>query len=174
MIVALGVLVKMARACLVILTDVASLFVISRVIFGRGPLLESSDAMNVYESYERVGEKNNVESYELKDRDPDSKPPYKFEGREPGPGHINMACGYKPDNLKHGLPINLPTGECDNTSRMRPYNEEMFMQTVQPGVYAYAQVNEPINSNIGISFNQQFNPTAAHVNDRGDGRVYAV
>jgi len=80
-----------------------------------------------------------------------------------GVGQINMGCGYNINNIKSGLPVNLPVGPCAKDRNMREYNEQLFTQTVQPGVYTRSQVNEPINSNIGISFDQQFNPTVEQI-----------
>lgn len=82
--------------------------------------------------------------------------------------HVNMACGYNVDQIKDGLPVNLSVGDCDRAPEMRDYNKQLFTQTIQPGVYTRNQVNEPINSNIGISFDQQFNPTVTEVNSQGD------
>ena len=46
------------------------------------------------------------------------------------------------------------------------YNENLFTQTIQPGVYTRSEINEPINSNIGISFDQQFLPTTYEIDDK--------
>jgi hypothetical protein len=82
--------------------------------------------------------------------------------REKEPGDINTACGYNPDQLlRAGLPSNLSAGMCSKTPFMKQYNENLFTQTIQPGIYTRNEINEPINSNIGISFNQQFQPTTS-------------
>uniref|UniRef100_A0A6C0ELE4 Minor capsid protein P9 transmembrane helices domain-containing protein n=1 Tax=viral metagenome TaxID=1070528 RepID=A0A6C0ELE4_9ZZZZ len=84
------------------------------------------------------------------------------------PGWVNTSCGYNPDQLfEAGLPANLPTGNCEQDPVFKQYNENLYTQTVTPGVYTRNQVNEPINSNIGISFQQQFEPTTCNRNDKG-------
>ncbi len=40
-----------------------------------------------------------------------------------------------------------------------PHRDSLLTQTLQPGVYQKSHVGEPINSNIGISYTQQFAPT---------------
>lgn len=84
------------------------------------------------------------------------------------PGQVNVRCGYYPEQVNVGLPTNLSVGNCQREPRMKKYNENIFTQTIQPGVYTVNQVNEPINSNIGISFDQQFEPLTKKVNRNGD------
>lgn len=84
-------------------------------------------------------------------------------------GQLNMACGYNPSQLfEAGLPTNYPSGNCEKDPIFKNYNENLFTQTIQPGVYTYNQVNEPINSNIGISFTQQFEPVTCKKTDNGN------
>ena len=47
---------------------------------------------------------------------------------------------------------------------MKEFNRNLYTQTIQPDVYTRSQINEPINSNIGISFDQQFPPTTCTTN----------
>jgi Ca2+/Na+ antiporter len=84
------------------------------------------------------------------------------------PGQVNVQCGYYPEQVEVGLPTNLSVGNCQRDQKMKRYNENIFTQTIQPGVYTVNQVNEPINSNIGISFDQQFEPLTKKVNRNGD------
>ena len=80
-------------------------------------------------------------------------------------GQINTQCGYNPSQLEiAGLPTNLPAGNCSQLPSMKEYNTNLFTQTIQPGVYTRNQINEPINSNMGISFTQQFPPTTCKTN----------
>lgn len=82
------------------------------------------------------------------------------------PGWVNTACGYNPEQLfDAGLPTNLPVGNCPQDPIMKTYNDNLFTQTIQPGLYTRNQINEPINSNIGISFTQQFPPTTCKTNE---------
>ena len=76
------------------------------------------------------------------------------------PGWVNTACGYNPEQLETaGLPTNLAAGNCPQDPVMKKYNDNLFTQTIQPGVYTRNEINEPINANMGISFTQQFEPT---------------
>jgi hypothetical protein len=80
--------------------------------------------------------------------------------RPNGPGQVNTACGYNPEQLfTADLPTNLGAGNCAKDPVMREFNHNLFTQTIQPDVYTTNQINEPINANIGISFDQQFPPT---------------
>ncbi len=84
--------------------------------------------------------------------------------RENQSGWINTACGYNPKQLEQaGLHTNLASGNCEQDPVMKQYNENLFTQIIQPGVFTRSQINEPINSNIGISFQQQFPPTTRTV-----------
>ena len=88
------------------------------------------------------------------------------------PGMVDTTCGYDAKQLLNaGLPANLPSGFAQKDSRMMQYNKEIFKQTIQPGVYTTNQVNEPINSNIGISFTQQFEPVISKTNPE-TGQMY--
>ena len=82
------------------------------------------------------------------------------------PGWVNTSCGYNPEQLfDAGLPTNLPVGNCPQDPVMKKYNDNLFTQTIQPGLYTRSQINEPINANIGISFTQQFPPTTCKTNE---------
>jgi hypothetical protein len=72
---------------------------------------------------------------------------------------INMANGYVPDQFNRSkFPANSPRGRIEQNSDLAEYNQNIFTQTVQPGVYYKEDVVEPVNSNIGISFQQEFLP----------------
>jgi len=87
------------------------------------------------------------------------------------PNYVNTSCGYNPEQLEmSGLPTNLAAGNCTQDPAMKRYNENLFSQTIQPGVVTNSQVNEPINSNIGISYTQQFLPKTRIV-DPNNGTV---
>ena len=75
-------------------------------------------------------------------------------------GMVNTDCNYNPEQIfSSSLPSNYPSGYCEQDPALKKYNENLYTQIVTPGVYTKNQVNEPINSNIGISFQQQFEPT---------------
>lgn len=76
------------------------------------------------------------------------------------PGEINVACGYNPKQIfTSGLPSNYPSSNCEKDPNLKNYNTNLFTQIIEPGIYTRNEINEPINSNIGISFTQQFEPT---------------
>lgn len=83
------------------------------------------------------------------------------------PGWVNTTCGYNPEQTEAGLPSNYPAGNCEMDPAMKQYNENLFTSIISPGVFSRSQVNEPINSNIGISFQQQFEPTTATRDEKG-------
>jgi hypothetical protein len=87
-------------------------------------------------------------------------------------GWVNTQCGYNPDQVQNYLPSNLAVGNCLQDQRMREYNRNLFTQIVAPDIYTINQVNEPINSNIGISFNQQFEPVTKQ--RQGDQIYYTL
>ena len=66
------------------------------------------------------------------------------------------------DTYNYGIPRYLPYSKC--SEKYPEYNKNLFTQTIQPNVYTYNPINEPINSNIGISFPQQFPDTNCHTN----------
>jgi len=132
---------------------------------------------NVSDLHEYTETKENYE----KQRNPSNKNslnmPYEIKPNESG--QVNVSCGYNPEQLfTAGLPTNLSTGVCEKNPKFKEYNTNLFTQTIQPGVYTTNQVNEPINSNIGISFNQQFEPVSTSVDENGlkytlhDPRLY--
>jgi hypothetical protein len=81
---------------------------------------------------------------------------------------IDTLCGYNGDNVNYNLPVNSRSGNCQMNDQMNDYNKNLYTQTIQPGVYTRSQVNEPINSNIGISFTQEFEPTVKTLQTNGD------
>lgn len=84
-------------------------------------------------------------------------------------GLVNKTCSYEKNQFKdYNLPVNLAVGSCQKQNRMKNFNKNLFTQTIQPGVYSVNQVNEPINSNMGISFGQQFEPLTYDVDDEGN------
>ena len=83
-------------------------------------------------------------------------------------GWVNTQCGYNPQQTDVNLPSNLPVGNCPQDSNMKEYNKSLFTSNIQPTVFKQHTVNEPINANIGISFQQQFEPVSCK---RKDGNV---
>ena len=83
-------------------------------------------------------------------------------------GDVNTSCGYNPQQIyTSGLPSNYTSGNCEKDPKFKRYNENLFTQTIEPGVYTRSQVNDPINANIGISFTQQLEPTTCQNTDEG-------
>jgi len=81
---------------------------------------------------------------------------------------INMPYGYNPNQLEtSNLPSNLPMGDIARNPVFNTYNKDIFTTTIQPGVYSRTEIVEPLNSNIGISFPQQFEPVQCEEADDG-------
>ena len=72
---------------------------------------------------------------------------------------VNTVSGVnKSQYVDAKFPANLPQPKCERSAKMAEFNENLFTQTVQPGVYYKNDVIEPVNANIGISFQQEFLP----------------
>ena len=75
------------------------------------------------------------------------------------PDDILKSDGYFPEQIfENNLPSNVAFGECQKTPQMKEYNKQLYTSSLQPGVFTRNQIEEPISSNIGISFTQQFEP----------------
>ena len=86
-----------------------------------------------------------------------------------GPGLVLDPSGYDPHQLMlHNLPTNLPTGVAQRDNAFDCYNKNTFTNIIQPGVYSRSEIIEPINSNIGISWDQQFEPVTCEKDCNGD------
>lgn len=94
------------------------------------------------------------------------EPSYKVKPNKSG--EVNISCGYNPENINVGLQSNYPAGNCEKDPIFTRYNTNLRTQTIQPGIYDVNQINEPINSNIGISFDQQFEPLSVKTYNNGD------
>lgn len=73
-------------------------------------------------------------------------------------GDMDTSDGYYPDNLEYNLPVNKTYGACQKNKALANLNANMNVEYVDPDVLVENQVIEPISSNIGISFDQQFEP----------------
>ena len=82
-------------------------------------------------------------------------------------GDLLARCGYDRDNLLYNIPVNTSVGACDQRPEMASYNEALYSIAVQPDVYYRSQIQEPIGSNIGISFNQTLPITTQQMNADG-------
>ena len=72
---------------------------------------------------------------------------------------VNMSNGYNSGQFQENdFPNNLPQGNCGQNKKLKEYNDRLFTSTIQPGTYYKQDVIEQINSNAGISFQQQFLP----------------
>jgi len=82
---------------------------------------------------------------------------------------INNANGYNPVQFENSaFPSNAPQGIREQSSDLTDYHKRLFTQTVQPGVYYREDVVEPVNSNIGISFQQEFLPRTYNRIENGE------
>ena len=122
---------------------------------------------NNYEKNKLFTKKDTIENFTSTRNNLNIPPVYEIKPNESG--QVNVSCGYNPEQLfEAGLPTNYPSGNCQKNPVFKNYNQNLFTQTIQPGVYTTTQIDEPINSNIGISFTQQFEPVTCKSNSRGD------
>ena len=141
------------------------------------PVLANNNRTLQTEKFKQITSHQNDKSPKNENNFPEVIENYEFPYLKTGPeipdplvfpnasGLVNTNCGYNPDQLfSAGLPTNLSVGNCERDPSMKEYNENTFTQIIQPGVYTTNQINEPINSNIGISFQQQFPPTTVETN----------
>jgi hypothetical protein len=85
---------------------------------------------------------------------------------------VNKVDGYNPKQwVDSKFPANLPQGNCNQVPQLTELHERMFTNTVQPGVTYRDDVIEPINANIGISFQQEFLPRSYEYTREGDLHV---
>jgi hypothetical protein len=82
-------------------------------------------------------------------------------------GLVNTERGYNPNQLQYNLPSNLPVGNCEKEHEFNQYNNNLFTQNIQPDIFTKSEIIEPINSNIGISYTQQFKPTTYSIDKNG-------
>jgi hypothetical protein len=83
-------------------------------------------------------------------------------------GQVNTSCSYNPKQIvTSNLPSNYNASNCQEDPKMAQYNKNLFTQIIEPGIYTVNQVNEPINSNMGISFTQQLEPTTYEIDKNG-------
>lgn len=87
-------------------------------------------------------------------------------------GWVNTTCGYNSEQLYDAnLPTNLKAGKCEKQEEMKQFNKNLFTQNIQPDIYTQNEIIEPVNSNIGISFTQQF-PPSTYTQKDGKGLTY--
>lgn len=83
-------------------------------------------------------------------------------------GQVLMSDGYHPEQIfENNLPSNLSVGKCAKDQVFNEYNKNIFTSNLQPDVYTRNQIIEPISSNIGISFTQQFEPISVQKDKNG-------
>ena len=113
---------------------------------------------------ERLGDSHKPENFENVEKF--SLPDY---GNENWQNKVNYINGYNPIQYENSrFPANLPRGRALQSDDMSDYDDQIFTQTVQPGLYYKENVIEPVNSNIGISFQQEFLPRTIYKSENGD------
>lgn len=81
---------------------------------------------------------------------------------------VNTSNGYNQGQFQtNQFPSNLPQGNCGQNEKLKEYNNRLFTTIVQPGTYYKQDIIEQVNSNAGISFQQQFLPRT--IKEVGDG-----
>jgi hypothetical protein len=89
------------------------------------------------------------------------------------PGDV-LGCTYNPTQLlDHNLPSNLPSGECTKQNQFNQYNKNLHTNIIQPDMYSRSEVIEPIQSNMGITFQQQYQPVTCEPAENG-GTTYVT
>ena len=84
------------------------------------------------------------------------------------PGNINKTCSYDQTNVDYNLPTNFMAGNCERNENVKDLNNEIFTSSINPGVYYNTQIIEPLNHNIGISFDQQFPPISKEIDSQNN------
>lgn len=92
----------------------------------------------------------------------------KSSGIQKYPGDVNRSCTYDASNIDYDLPTNFMAGNCERNNNVKELNNELFTSTITPGVYYKNQIIEPLNSNIGISFDQQIPPRQETIDKYGN------
>jgi hypothetical protein len=88
------------------------------------------------------------------------------------PGDVDTICGYDPEQiLQNNLPSNQAVGKCQKDPVYDCYNKFLNTQMLGPDTYTRSEITEPIQSNIGISFTQQFPPVTCEKDCNG-GTTY--
>ena len=124
-----------------------------------------SDNDQIKEKY-RQKDRNKYEGANLnrnhRHNDDDDK--YTGPSQENNIGDIETSWGYNKEQLLYaGLPSNFAASGSSRNPSMKQYNENLFTQTIQPGLYTRSEIVEPINSNMGISFTQQLPPASSRI-----------
>ena len=84
-------------------------------------------------------------------------------------GDMITPMGYDASQLElHNIPSNLAVGDCVKNNVFNEYNKEIYTSLIQPGVYTRNEIIEPVDSNIGISFTQQFEPSTCSIDKDGN------
>ncbi len=84
-----------------------------------------------------------------------------------------LGCSYNPELLKRNLPSNSTNGPCMINPVYDQFNKNLYTETIQPGVYAKQNVVDPLNSNMGITWTQQFEPVSCSLDEYGN-RIYTT
>ena len=88
-------------------------------------------------------------------------------------GDVNDACGYDESNLEYNLPVNYAAANCQRDKNVSGLNNQVFTSTITPGVYYKNDIIEPLNWNIGISFDQQIPPRKVSYDSEGN-KIYTA
>jgi len=121
-----------------------------------------SDNDQIREKY-RQKDRNKYEGANLNKKHDDDEDKH-IGSEQNNIGDIETSWGYNKDQLIYaGLPSNLATSGFSRNPSMKQYNENLFTQTIQPGLYTRSEIVEPINSNMGISFTQQLPPASSRI-----------
>jgi hypothetical protein len=135
--------------------------------------LEFIDEKDESENDESENYEHENENYERENYEPSYKTMHKYGNNicNIEDISINTSCGYDNKQILNNLPSNYNASDCEKSDAFIEYNKQLFTQNVGENMYDVNQINEPINSNIGISFQQQFQPTTYNINKYGE-KIY--
>lgn len=72
-----------------------------------------------------------------------------------------LGCTYNTEQLaKHNIPVNQIAGQCQKRDALNEYNKNLYTQMMTDDTYIRNDVIEPVSSNMGITYAQQFHPTS--------------
>ncbi len=132
------------------------------------PLSKQNDIVNNNDEnkIKQIERINKIQNYneDIKENFIEFKPEY---GELIGE-NVNLACGYNAKNLDVNLHSNTKVSECAKDPIFTEHNRNIYTQNVGEYMYDVNQVNEPINSLMGITLQQPFEPVTYSINEYGE------
>jgi hypothetical protein len=112
------------------------------------------DHVDTYENSVPIpGENYDSGEYEESSYSQTSPPPHYYRVDDENGDGVDNEKYNNQDQIQYGLPSNLSVYP---RPEHRDHAREVHTQTIQPNIFSRHQVIEPINANLGVSFNGQF------------------